>query len=823
MRPDGYDRDSREQNGALIVSHEDNHLRQLNAELDELRRALVKLRAQLTLPTATASRADALEAMHRHVNAIRTWARLLQTDVAESRVRLEQMEREAWDQKARRADATAKLRGRERLLEQIQHSTAWKIVKPIWKLFHRSRPQAEDMTFISDLAFALELPKRWTTNRDVLLIKGWCFSRSGKQIAGIRARIGKKARLARYGLERRDVAESFRGYAAARQSGFTVEVKVPPGTSTVQLEAIEQGSDWKPFFHEELRRETNGHTPDPDEPAESKATERILKLPSLSATKAFEFIAPGLQHHAQRVSSSSPSISVLTPTHNTKPEWLAEAALSLLNQTLQDWEWCIVDDGSDDRETKKLLELLRSVSPRVRVSVSSGRGISAATNDALDLARGEYVCFLDHDDLLHPLALESMQDKLTEGYDVVYSDEDKLDDTSGALVEPFFKPDWSPEYFRGVMYVGHLLCLRRELAVRARLDSAFDGVQDFEFMLRLSEAAPRIGHIPEILYHWRKTPGSVAEKTDAKPQLGLLQERAVNAHLERMRLPARAEQAKLPHRLKVIPTKRESYPKVSIIIPTRDVPDVLGRCLKSIFEKTSHPNFEAIVMDNETTDAAALELMEKYPVRRIPFPGRFNFSRASNEGAAAATGELLVFLNNDTEIISDDWLEHLTYYTGQPDIGAAGALLAYEDQTVQHAGVALGMRGTADHTMRRFPIDVDGYGGSLVCAREVSAVTGACLMIRKPLFDDIGGFNPHFFTAYQDVDLCLRLRARGLRIVYTPQALLLHHESISRQSYYDMIDRMLLLDVWEAVIEQGDPYYNKNLDLERGDYSRRSA
>ena len=797
---------------------QNDHLRQLSAELDELRRSLIKLRGK-----ATSSSGDALEEVRQHVNALKTFGRLLQTDLAEVRAQLERAERDAWDQKVRRADATAKVKARDRLLEQIQHSAAWKIVKPIWKLVHRSRKPALDTAFGSDLAFALELPKRWTTNRDVILIKGWCFSRSGKQIAGIRAKIGNKARLARYGLERRDVADSFRGYAAAHQSGFTVEVKVPPGTTTVQLEVIEQGSEWKVFFREQLRRETNGDTPEPDEPAETEAIERILTLPPLSANKAFELIEPGFQQHALRASSRSPFISVLTPTHNTKPEWIAEAALSLLNQTCADWEWCIVDDGSDNRETKKLLELLSQASARVRVSSSSGKGISAATNDALDRARGEYVCFLDHDDLLHPVALQSIRDKLREGYDIVYSDEDKLEETSGALVEPFFKPDWSPEYFRGVMYVGHLLCVRRELATQTRLDSAFDGVQDFEFMLRLSEAAPRIGHVPEILYHWRKTPGSIAERTDAKPQIGLLQERAVNAHLGRMKLRARAEQARLPHRLKVVPVKRDSYPRISIIIPTRDAPEVFGRCLKSIFEKTSHPNFEVIVMDNETSDPAALELIKKYPVRQVLFPGRFNFSCANNEGAAAATGELLVFLNNDTETVTGDWLEHLAYYAEQRDVGAAGALLAYEDQTVQHAGVALGMRGTADHIMRRFPRDVDGYAGSLVCAREVSAVTGACLMIRKALFEEIGGFNPHFFTAYQDVDLCLRLRARGLRVLYTPQAVLLHHESISRQSYYDMIDRMLLLDRWETVIEQGDPYYHRNLDLERGDYSRRSA
>jgi GT2 family glycosyltransferase len=228
------------------------------------------------------------------------------------------------------------------------------------------------------------------------------------------------------------------------------------------------------------------------------------------------------------------------------------------------------------------------------------------------------------------------------------------------------------------------------------------------------------------------------------------------------------------------------------------------------------------VIDNETTDERALQVLRDYPVTRIDFPNPFNFSRANNLGAQTAQGEFLVFLNNDTEIVGDDWLQQLLYYAEQPDVGAVGALLLYENRTVQHAGVALGMRGTADHTMRGFPGDVDGYAGSLACAREVSAVTAACLMIRKSLFGELGGFNEHFFTAYQDVDLCLRLRDRDQRIIYTPRAVVVHHESASRKTYYDMVDRMLLLDRWEPVIERGDPYYNPNLALEPGDYSRRS-
>lgn len=809
------------------MPNQDDHFRELSSELDQLRRSLIDLRKHSSLPPNAPARAEPLEAAHRRLNALKTLAYLLQSDVADLQARLQRAEREVWDQKARRADATARLKGRDQLLEQIQQSLAWKVVKPIWKLFHRSQ-KGEPKLAADDFAFRLELPKRWKTKRDIILIKGWCFARNGKSIAGIRAKIGRKARLAQYGLERPDLMDSYREHPDARCSGFTIELKVPPGISTVRLEAIEQGSDWQPFFEHKLEREA-GDGPDASDPeaavlAADSPAERIEKLSALSASKAFELLEPRLQNHARRVPNADPMFSVVTPTFNSKPEWLAEAALSLAKQSFANWEWCLVDDGSEDRETRKLLDLLKTVSPRVRVSSSPGKGISAATNHALELSCSQYVCFLDHDDLLHPDALGRMEEKLSEGYDVVYSDEDKLDEASGELVEPFFKPDWSPEYFRGAMYVGHLLCVRRELALETKFDPAFDGVQDFEFMLRLSETGPAIGHIPRILYHWRKTSGSIADKTDAKPQIGLLQERAVNGHLQRRGLAARAEQSELPHRLKIIPIPRQQYTRVSIIVPTRDAPEVLGRCLKSVFDRTSHPNFEVILMDNETTDERALALMKEYPVRQIPFPNPFNFSRANNQGATAATGELLVFLNNDTEVITDDWLQHLAYYAEQPDVGAAGALLAYDNRTVQHAGVALGMRGTADHTMRHWAITADGYAGTLACAREVSVVTGACLMTRKSVFEQIGGFNEHFFTAYQDVDVCLRLRARGLRVICTPRALLLHHEFISRPSYYyDIIDRMLLLDRWEEMIERGDPYYNPNLDLERGDYSPRSA
>jgi GT2 family glycosyltransferase/ribosomal protein L29 len=804
------------------VPETNEHLSQLNAELDELRHSLVRLRSQLSLGSAPGSPARPLESVYKRINALRTVTRSLQAEMGELRLRAEKAEREAWDQQARRADTTAKLKGVEELLGQIQRSALWKTVKPLWKLFNRSRRDSNSTESEADLTFAIDLPKQWKVERPVLLIKGWCLSRSGRKLAGVRVKVGRKARFAEFGLERKDLGDLYPEHPQAVRSGFSAVIKVPPGESILRLEAIHQGSQWELFFQTSLYREPSAE--DEEEEEETSITsvvERITVLPPLSAAKAFELVQPGFERQSRRVTNTTPLFSVVTPTYESKPEWLAAAALSLLQQSYADWEWCLVDDGSQNEETLKMLASLSTISPRVRVQTGTRSGISAATNRGLELARGNYVCFLDHDDLLHPAALEMIAKQANAGYDVIYSDEDKLDDTTGRLVEPFFKPDWSPEYFRGAMYVGHLLCVRRQLALKTRFDSAFDGVQDFEFMLRLSEQSPSISHVPQILYHWRKTPGSIAENTEAKPKISLLQEQAVNAHLARLDLPARAEGLSLPHRLRIHPLRRDHHSRVSIVIPSKDAADVLGRCLHSLFEITAHPNFEVIVMDNESRDPAALRLMEVYPVRRIPFPDPFNFSRANNEAAAAATGELLVFLNNDTEIISPDWLDQLAFYAEQPDVGAAGAVLVYEDMTVQHAGVVLGMRGTADHVMRKFPADVDGYAGSLACAREVTAVTGACLMVRKRLFDDIGGFNPHFFTAYQDLDLCLRLRARGLRIICAPQARLYHHEYTSRRSYYDMIDRMLLLDQWEEVIEKGDPYYNRNLDLERGDYSPR--
>lgn len=519
-----------------------------------------------------------------------------------------------------------------------------------------------------------------------------------------------------------------------------------------------------------------------------------------------------------------PLISVIMPTYNSPRTHLLSAVESVVSQVYENWELCICDDGSKD-DTVNLLREIAGNDKRIEVSyLEENGGISRATNSALNMASGEYIALLDHDDLLTVNALLEIVEliNINRDIDVIYSDQDKIDE-KGHPSSPFFKPDWSPEFFLGVMYVGHLLVVRRTVALKVGgFNSKYDKVQDYEFMLRVSEQTNKIKHVSKVLYHWRMIEGSLAYGLNEKDGIEELQVAAVNEHLIRQGIPAKAVVYGLPRHLAICkPLPRENYPKVSIIIPSKDAPEHIQRCLASIFEKTTYKNFEVIVVDNGTVDQRALKTLAFYPVKIISFDEKFNFSRANNIGVSNCDGEVVVLLNNDTEVLTPDWIEILLYYLDKDDVGVVGPMLIYPDETVQHAGVVLGFRGTADHVMRGFPRESDGYYGSLSCAREVSAVTGACLMIRKDEYDDFGGLVEYYATHYQDVDLCLRVISKGKRILCVPQVELIHHESISRRSYYDLVDRALLLDSWGDLIAAGDPYYNRNFSLVHTDYSLR--
>jgi GT2 family glycosyltransferase len=506
-----------------------------------------------------------------------------------------------------------------------------------------------------------------------------------------------------------------------------------------------------------------------------------------------------------------PVISVITPVYNVRPIWLRKAVASVEAQTYPNWQLCLCDDGSSSHGTRAELDRISSTgNPRIKViRLEKNSGISAATNAALNRADGEFVAFLDNDDELAPHALEANILALNRApdIDILYSDEDKLT-LGGHREEPFYKPDWSPHFLREVMYVGHFLVARRSLVEAVGgLDSRYDGVQDFELMLRLSERTKRIHHIRDILYHWRRIPGSVADHSDAKPRLDEKQVEAVNAHLLRVGIAAEAKShPTLRHRAQLVPRSRKEYPRISIVIPTKDRPDLIGPCLDSIFAVTVYPDFEVVVVDNGTTDSAAVAAIARHRVTRVDFPQTFNFSRANNLGGAAATGEILVLLNNDTEITMPAWLNQMLSLLDDPEVVAVGPLLIYPDGKVQHAGIALGPRSTADHVLRHHDADSDGYFGTLRATREVSAVTAACLMMRRADYLAVGGFDELFRTHYQDVDLCLRLRKEGRRILFTPHTRVIHHEGATRGTEYDIIDRELLINAWQKLISDGDPY-----------------
>jgi len=523
--------------------------------------------------------------------------------------------------------------------------------------------------------------------------------------------------------------------------------------------------------------------------------------------------------------TSQVCVSVIMAAYKTPLALLRQTIASVQSQSYTRWELCICNDGSADPQLERLLEEYVKLEPRVRlVSLDANTGIATATNKAMELASGEFMAFLDHDDELTEDALEEVVRALSKSpdTDILYSDQDKIDE-SGRVLETFYKPDWSPDYLRRVMYVGHLLVVRSTLARQVGgFDPEFNRVQDYEFVLRLSEVTKNIIHVPKVLYHWRAIEGSIASTANAKGGIENLQCLAVQNHLNRLGLKGAVQpHPTFAHRAMVLPQGVGRDVRVSIIIPSKNHPEHIGRCLQSIFERSTYKNFEVIVVDNGTTDPEALAILALHPITVVPYDEKFSYSRANNLGAARASGEVLVLLNNDTEVLTDNWIELLLSNLWQSDIGVVGPMLVYPDRTVQHAGIVVGPRGTADHVMRGFPATSDGYAGSLSCVREVSGITGACLMTRLETYVQAGGLSELYATHYQDVDFCLGVRAQGKRILHVPEARLMHYESASRGNDYDLLDRLLLQDSWRDTIANGDPYFNPAFSLQRLDYSLR--
>jgi glycosyltransferase involved in cell wall biosynthesis len=530
-----------------------------------------------------------------------------------------------------------------------------------------------------------------------------------------------------------------------------------------------------------------------------------------------------------------PKISVLMPAYNTPEHYLRAAIESVCNQLYRNWELCIANDGSTEPLVKRVLDRYAAEDERIKVIHREENGhISLASNSALELATGEYIVLLDHDDKLAEHALYRIVEEINAYPEaqLIYSDEDKLDE-HGKRFSPHFKSDWNPELFYSINYLCHLTVYRTDL-VRAigGFRAGFEGSQDYDLALRYSMQIHdvHIRHIPEILYHWRATENSTAKdplQKDYATRAGL---RALRDHFKNLEPDAIVETGPKPTTYRVrFPISLEK-PKVSLIIPTRNGCKLVEQCVESIRSKTHYHNYEIIIVDNQSDEAQTLSyldsLQERGLARILHYDAPFNFSAINNFAVRKACGEIVGLINNDVEVLSPDWLEEMVSFAVRPEVGAVGAKLLYPDGRIQHAGVILGVGGVAGHSHKFYDSNDPGYYGRLVLPQSLSAVTGACLVLRRKCFEDVGGFDEKSLPiAFNDVDLCLRIREAGYRIVWSPHAQLYHHESVSR-GLEDTSEKQARFEKEANYMKQrwgeklrNDPYYNLNLTLDREDFS----
>jgi glycosyltransferase involved in cell wall biosynthesis len=525
---------------------------------------------------------------------------------------------------------------------------------------------------------------------------------------------------------------------------------------------------------------------------------------------------------ALAAAAALPRLSVIIPVFHPQPEGFERAIESVRQQVYGGWQVCLCDDGSGDERLARRLDELRG-DPRFRVVVhGSNAGISAASNSALGVADGDFVCFLDQDDELHPEALAELALAVASDpeVDLLYTDEDKIDE-NGVRCEPFFKPDWSPDTLLSHMYVGHLLAARRDLVERAGgLRSSFDGSQDYDLALRLSEEARRIRHIPKVLYHWRKSEGSTARHYFAKPGADQAARAALRSALVRRGEHAEVLDGFVESTFRVRRRIRRN-PRVSVIIPFRDGADLLQRCVDSLRTHAGYDHWEAILVDNQSwqpeTKAFLRSVVADERVRLLEYDAPFNFSALNNWAVKQADGDQLLFLNSDIEGGSSRWLEAMVEHGERPEVGAVGARLLYPNGHVQHAGLIMGILGIAGHAFRFCPGDAVGYFSQGKIIRNCSGVTAACMLVRRKVFDEVGGFDETLRVAFNDVDFCLRLRQKEYTIVWTPYADLVHHESMSRGSANDRGEIITMLRRWGERLSI-DPYFNPNFSRRREDF-----
>lgn len=540
-----------------------------------------------------------------------------------------------------------------------------------------------------------------------------------------------------------------------------------------------------------------------------------------------------LEHQKKQRFANAPLISVAVPAFRTPEEFLRCMMDSLLMQTYGNWELCIANGSPEDTEMSRVLAEYAQRDSRIRFeNLEENLGIAENTNRALAMAKGEFVGLLDHDDLLAPNALFEIVKALQKEPDaqVFYTDEDKVTADGREHFQPHFKPDFNLDLLRSNNYICHFFVARKALTEKTGgFRSAYEGAQDYDFIFRCVEKADKIVHIPEILYHWRTHRSSTADNPASKMYAFEAGRRAIAAHLERNGVKGTVAHTKDLGFYRVqYPV--EGQPLVSIIIPNKDEQKTLAACLRSIREKTTYQNYEILLVENNSTTeeifAYYQELSREENIRLLRWEKEFNYSAINNFAARRARGEYLLFLNNDVTVITPEWLEELLGVCQRPEVGAVGAKLLYPDNTIQHAGCVIGIGGIAGSMFVDMPAERSGYLHKASIMQDMSAVTAACMMMKKTVFEEVGGFEEELAVAFNDMDLCLRVNKAGHLVVYDPYVQLYHAESKTRgaEDSKEKVRRFqreieYMRCHWMHILKNGDPYYNKNLSLTRWDYS----
>ncbi|MCK5237552.1 MAG: glycosyltransferase family 2 protein [Deltaproteobacteria bacterium] len=529
-----------------------------------------------------------------------------------------------------------------------------------------------------------------------------------------------------------------------------------------------------------------------------------------------------------------PKISVIVPVFNTPGKFFIDTLRSVLNQTYSNWELCLVSGRSYAAQLEKKLKDHLKNDNRVRLKfIDDNKGITETLNDAISSAEGEYLTFLYHDEVLAPFALFEVITCINKDFelDFIYTDEDKITGYGNRRYEPHFKPEWSPDTILSCNYISHSTVIKKEIIdAVGGFRQGFDGAEDYDLILRATDRAGKIKRIPKILYHCRDNKGSVTLNSEARENAVTSGKKAVADFLDSKNTYKSHVSDGIVHGTYMVSYDIKSSPEVSIIIPTKDKVEVLKRCISSVLEKTDHPNYKIVVVDNSSEEKKTFdyyrELEANTRITILEYNEAFNYSAINNYAVSGVDSDYIVLLNNDTEVINSGWLTRMLEHAQRKKVGAVGAKLCYPNKTVQHGGVIIGLEELVGHSHRGCSKYDPGYFGRLNIIQNLSAVTAACMMMRREVFEEVGGLDERYSHVFNDIDLCLKMRGKGYLIVYTPYAELYHAEALSR-GLDDTPEKMarlrkevlLFQSCWDKVLKEGDPYYNPNLTHVAEDFS----